>query len=122
MPDPQVPPIGVSALIRFAGEIGMLAALAYVGAVLADGVLAVASAVVLPVAAATAWGAFVGPRANRRWPDPARLLLELVLFGAACAGLVVSGAWPWAVALAVAYALGLPHRRAEAKGHNSRAS
>ena len=46
---------------------------------------------------AGAWGAFVAPRARRRWRDPKRLLLELVVFGLAAGGLVhltgSSAAW-----------------------------
>lgn len=99
----------------------MFAALAYTGAAIADGLVAILLAVVLPLAAVAAWGAFVAPRANRRLPDPARLLLELLLFGAACAGLVAADAWPWAVVLGAAYLGGYPHRRAEA-AHLSNAS
>lgn len=40
-----------------------------------------------PLVAAVAWGAFVAPKA--RWParEPWRLLVEIVVFGAACAAL-----------------------------------
>lgn len=99
----------------------MLAALAYTGSVLVDGAVGLIVAIVLPAIGVLAWGAWVAPRARRRWPDPYRLVLELVLFGSASAGLVVGGAWPWALALVVAYVAGLPHRRAEAR-HISTAS
>lgn len=95
----------------------MFAALSYAGAALASGLVAVVSAIALPVIAIAAWGAFVAPRARTRWPDPARLLLEIALFAAACAGLIIVGHWPWAVVLVAAYAAGLPHRRAEASLH-----
>lgn len=121
MPEQQPSHIGASALVRFISELGMLAALAYAGAVLADGVPSILLAIVLPLLGVLAWGAWAAPRAKRRWPDPARLILELVLFGAAAAGLVVVGAWPWAGALVVAYVAGLPHRQAEA-GYMSTAS
>lgn len=114
-PAQPVPPVGPSALVPFASEIGMLVALAAVGALIADGAVASwALGVLLPAIAVLSWGAFVAPRARRRLADPGRLLLELVLFGAASAGLVVLSHWPWAVALVLAYALGFLHRRTEA--------
>ena len=37
------------------------------------------------------WGLFVAPKAKRRLPDPARLVVELAVFGAAVLAYVSSG-------------------------------
>jgi hypothetical protein len=37
------------------------------------------------------WGLFVAPRAKRRLPDPARLMVELAVFGAGVLAYVFSG-------------------------------
>ena len=106
------------AVVRFTAELGMLAALAYAGwRLLSDTpVLGVVAAIALPVVAAVVWGAWVAPRAARRLEDPARLVVELVLFGAAVAGLllVVGGTWgiTGGVALGLAYAVSSPVGRA----------
>jgi hypothetical protein len=85
------------AVVRFTAELGMLAALAYAGwRLLSDTpALGIVAAIALPVVAAVVWGAWVAPKATRRLEDPARLAVELVLFGAAVAGLllVVGGTW-----------------------------
>jgi hypothetical protein len=44
-----------------------------------------------PLLAAGLWWGFVAPRASRRLPDPARLGLELLIFGAAIAALFAAG-------------------------------
>lgn len=106
------------AVVRFAAELGMLAALAYAGwRLLSDTpVLGIVTAVTLPVLAAVVWGAWVAPKSARRLEDPARLSVELALFGAAVAGLllVVGGTWGLlgGVALGVAYAVSSPVGRA----------
>lgn len=104
------------AAVRFAAELGMLAALAYVGWRLAAGnqALGITLAVVLVALAATAWGRWVAPRAEGRLEDPARLVVELALFGAAVLGLVVVGAWLPAGVLGIAYAASAPVGR---RGH-----
>lgn len=56
-----------------------------------------------PLLAAFLWGRFVAPRSPRRLPDPLRLLVELVVFGAASGGLVMIGHEGVAVALAAVY-------------------
>jgi len=108
--------VGVLAALRFASEIAMLVALGFVGAWLGaaweSAALAVVLAVALPVAAATVWGGFVAPRASRGLPDPARLGVEVVLFGAAVAGLVWHGWWVYAVLLTVGYLASTSHGRA----------
>jgi hypothetical protein len=83
---------GVLLLVRFMSELALLAVLAVVGALAADTTPArVALAVLLPLVAAAVWGLLIAPRAVRRLPDPGRLVLELVLFGGAAAGLAATG-------------------------------
>jgi small-conductance mechanosensitive channel len=43
------------------------------------------------LAAMLVWGLFVAPKAKRRLPDPARLAVELVVFGAGVLAFVLSG-------------------------------
>jgi hypothetical protein len=96
------PFLGLNLGLRFVLEIAMLVALGWTGAELSSSLpFSIALAVLLPLVAAGTWGALVAPKAPRRLPDPARLLVELVLFGAAAAGLVHSGHPVLAAALAV---------------------
>ncbi|GGL63006.1 YrdB family protein [Halocalculus aciditolerans] len=101
----ESPSVSVALAARFLLELGALAALGYWGWVAGD---TVASRAVLaagaPLAAAVVWGAFVAPRARYRLADPARLLVELAVFGAATAGLslAVSAAAAFAYAALVA--------------------
>ena len=99
---------------RFASELGMLAALGVggwsVGAP-AGAVVGVLLAAALPVLAAVVWGRGVAPRAPRRLEDPARLGVEVVLFGAAAAGLAISGRPGWALALGLLWAVTAPFGR-----------
>jgi len=77
--------------VRFLTELTLLAVLAVV-VVRIHGLLVgvrVGLAVLAVVAAATVWGLRVAPRARWRLPDPWRLIVEIVLFGLATAGLVV---------------------------------
>lgn len=76
--------------VRFLTELALLAVLAVV-AIRAHGLLAVriGVAALAVVAAAAIWGLWIAPRAGRRLPDPWRLIVEIVLFGLATAGLVV---------------------------------
>ena len=55
------------------------------------------------VVVATVWGRYVAPKAARRLRDPARLVLEVALFGLATVALASAGHLIAAVALAVAY-------------------
>lgn len=78
--------------VRFLTELGLLAALAVTGWRLGDGpVLRVLLAVLLPLVAVAVWGRLVAPRATRRLPDPARLLVETSLFVVGAVGLVLVG-------------------------------
>ncbi len=99
MPSPLRPAI---LGIRFASELVLLTVLAIVGANAGLGTPAdVALAVFAPIAAAVIWGTGIAPRARRRWPDPWRLGVEIVLFLAAAAGLAAEGWLAWAVVFAV---------------------
>jgi hypothetical protein len=88
--------------IRFLCELGLLAGLAAWGALAVSPVVGrVVLAVLAPLLAAAAWGRWVAPKSPQRLADPARWAVELVLFGAAAAGLTAVGHPRWAVALAV---------------------
>ena len=93
---------GVTLTVRFLCELAMLAALAFWGFGVADGLWALVLGIGAPVLAAAVWGAFVAPRA--RWPVPAplRVAIELVLFGVAAAALAAAGQPVAAVVLGVA--------------------
>jgi hypothetical protein len=92
--------------LRFLLELCLLAALAVWGAQAAGSVAAdVVLAIVAPLAAAAVWGAFVAPRAPRRAPDPARLGIELLLFGLGAAALIGAGHTGLGLALGIAGAL-----------------
>jgi len=48
-------------------------------------------AVALPLVAVVVWGCWAAPQARWRLPDPARLVVDLVLFTATAAGLAAVG-------------------------------
>ena len=91
--------------VRLLLELAALAALGLWGWH-APGPLAVrvVAAAVAPLAGAVVWWTWVAPKARRRLPDPLRLAAEVLVFGNAVVGLLVTGHPGWAVALAVAYA------------------
>ncbi len=98
----------INLAVRFLLELAALAALAYWG--LRTGQNAATKALLglgAPLVTALLWGAFVAPKASRRLPDPARLVLEVVIFGAATVALAASGQTALAVAFAVVVALSL---------------
>jgi hypothetical protein len=93
---------GVTLTVRFLCELAMLAALAFWGFAVGDGIGAWVLGVGAPLLAAVVWGALVAPKA--RWPVPirTRVAIELVLFGAAVGALAVAGQPVLAVVLGVA--------------------
>jgi Protein of unknown function (DUF2568) len=93
---------GVTLTVRFLCELAMLAALAFWGFGVAEGLWGWVLGIGAPVLAAAVWGAFVAPKA--RWPVPApvRVAIELVLFGVAAAALAAAGQPLAAVVLGVA--------------------
>jgi hypothetical protein len=79
-----------SAALRFLLELAGLAAVAYWGVTVGDGLLQqVVGAVAL---VAGVWGLFLAPKAVRRLDDPLRLVVELVVFGVAGGALLSVGA------------------------------
>jgi hypothetical protein len=125
MSEPTTPPpleggadIGVLALVRFAAELGMLAALGYGGWHLVEPVaLSVVLALALPLAAATVWGRWIAPRAGHRLADPAKLAVEVILFATTAGLLALAGPNPLATVLAAGlllmFLVSLPHRKTE---------
>ena len=95
---------GATLTARFLCELAMLAALAFWGYVVGDGVWAWLLGLATPAVAAVVWGTFVAPRAKVPVPAPVRVSIELVLFAAAAAGLAAAGQ---PVAAAVLGAAGL---------------
>ena len=78
--------------VRFALELALLAGLALGGWALPWAAPARwIAAVVAPIAGAAVWGAWIAPKAVRRLADPARLGLEVVLFGVATTGFALAG-------------------------------
>jgi uncharacterized protein DUF2568 len=93
---------GVTLTARFLCELAMLAALAFWGYVVGDGIWAWLLGLAAPAVAAVVWGTFVAPRAKVPVPAPVRVAIELVLFAAAAAGLAAAGQPVAAVVLGVA--------------------
>jgi hypothetical protein len=79
-------------VFRFILELAVLVALFLFGVSRSESLLAqVALGLGLPGLAMTVWVLFVAPRATRRLPDPARLGVELGVFGAGVLAFVLSG-------------------------------
>ena len=93
---------GVTLTVRFLCELAMLAAQAYRGFTVGDGAGAWVLGIGAPLLAAVVWGAWVAPKARWPVPLPTRVVIELVLFGAAVGALAVAGQPLVAVVLAVA--------------------
>jgi hypothetical protein len=93
---------------RFVLEIVVLLALALWG-FSASGELIVRLLLGLgaPAIAIAVWATFVSPKAPRRLPDPTRLGLEVVVFGAGVLALILAGHVIPGVLLALAAALSL---------------
>ena len=96
------PFIAVNLGIRFLLELAMLVALGWIGGEIGSSwPVSVLLAISLPVLAAVVWGMFIAPKAPRRLADPAKLVVELVLFAAAVVGLALVGHPVLAAVLAV---------------------
>ena len=88
--------------LRFALELGILAALAYWGfRVGRDTPTTVALGLGAPLLAAVVWSLFVSPNAPIRAHGPASLLLELAVFGSAATALYAAGQPRLAMAFAL---------------------
>lgn len=84
---------GVTLTVRFLCELAMLAAFGSWGFEVGDGVLGVVLGIGAPLVAIAIWGAFVAPKAKLPVSLSTRLVLEVLLFGAATAALVAVGLW-----------------------------
>ena len=92
----------INLLLRFLLEICALAALGYGGwHVPGPAWVRVLLAVLLPLAAAGAWGRWVAPKASHPVPDPLRLVPEWCVFGGAAIALAATGHPVLAALLAV---------------------
>jgi hypothetical protein len=87
---------GLNLALRFGCEVAALVGVAWFGWHTSP-VLAVA----FPLLVAAVWGVGIAPRARRRWPDPARFVVELVVFAAATAAFVAVGQTVVAIVVAV---------------------
>ena len=92
----------VAAMLRFVLELCLLAAVGYFGFTF-KGAAGTLLGLGLPVVFIAIWGVFVAPRAPRLLHDPARLVVELVLFALGMGALAATGQWPWGVALFVVF-------------------
>jgi hypothetical protein len=93
---------------RFILELVVLVALAIWGfGASSEPIVALVLGVGAPAIAIVVWATFVSPKAPRRLPDPARLALEIGVFGAAVLALILAGQVVAAVLLALAAALSL---------------
>ena len=80
--------------VRFACEIAAVVAVVWWG----WPVLGIAAGIVV----IALWGLWVAPKSQRRLPDPARIVLELLIFGAATAAFAAVGQTVVAIVFAVA--------------------
>ncbi len=82
----------VNLALRFLLELCALAALAYWGSHTGTGLIAkIGLGIGTPLVAAVIWGIFVASKASVTVPEPWHLILELLVFGSAVAGLVAAG-------------------------------
>ena len=83
---------GIVSVLAFACELAMLVLLFLAGWRLGDGGLAgVLVGLLLVVAASGVWAVWMAPTSARRLPDPARLILQVLLFVSVGIVLVVVG-------------------------------
>ena len=91
--------------LRFLLELSALAALGYWGSQTGPLAVSIVLAIAAPLAGAALWGVYAAPKSRRRLPGAKRLLVEIPFFGAATAGLAVTGQWVLAAIFAVAVVL-----------------
>ena len=95
-------------VFRFVLELVVLLALFLWGVSVSDELLVqVVLGLGAPAAAMAVWGLFVAPRASRRLPDPQRLAVETVVWGAGVLAFVARGALLLGLLLAAAVAISL---------------
>jgi len=78
--------------LRFVLELAALVSLAYWGFDEFGGVVQWVIGLGAPLVAAVVWGRFMSPKASHPVVDPARLLIELSVFGAGIVALFAAGA------------------------------
>ncbi len=95
-------------VFRFILELVVLVALFLWGVATSGELLVrVVMGLAAPAAAIAIWGLFVAPKASRRLPDPQRLAVETVVFGAGVLAFASRGEWLLAVLLAAAATISL---------------
>ena len=95
-------------VFRFILELIVLAALAVWGfGASTELVVQLALGLGAPAIVIVVWAMFVSPKATRRLEDPARLVLEVVVFGAGVVALIAAILLPLGILLAVAAAISL---------------
>jgi hypothetical protein len=95
-------------VFRFILELVVLAALFLWGLSVSDQLIVdLALALGAPAIVIVVWGLFVAPRASRRLPDPRRLAVEIVIFGAGVFAFLAAGQALLAILLAAAAAINL---------------
>jgi hypothetical protein len=87
--------------LKFLLELAAIAALAYAGAQVGSGVVAVLVAIALPLVFIGLWGYFAAPRSEHRLTTAPRVTFELGMFAAAAVALALAGSAILAVAFAV---------------------
>jgi Protein of unknown function (DUF2568) len=93
---------GINLALRFLLELCALVALGYWGFETGNGAIAkVALGIGAPLVAAVGWGVFVAPRAPVDLPGLVVLLLQVLVFGSAVAGLTATGHRTLALVFAV---------------------
>lgn len=92
----------VNLVLRFALELVMFVGLAWAAAALVSGTWqSIAAAIIAPVVAIGLWGVLIAPGSRHRLADPARLVVELLLFAATGVVVAAAGRPGWGVAFAV---------------------
>lgn len=90
--------------LAFFFELCALAALGYWGFHVGGGTLVkVGLGIGAPLLTAVVWGLFIAPQATVKVPDPVNVLLRIMVFGLAVAGLAAAGQPAWAWALGVVF-------------------
>lgn len=82
-------------------ELAAFGALGYAGWQLGSGIAQLLLVFAVPTAAIVVWGLFVAPKAKVRLVGPARLTIELLVYAAAVAGLLLANAVPAGIVLAI---------------------
>ena len=83
---------GANLALRFLLELCALGALGYWGFKSGNGTITkIALGVGAPLVAVVIWGTFVSPQAPMQLPGPLSLILQVLVFGSAAAGLMATG-------------------------------